>query len=209
VTNPRKPATRLPAALRREQLLDATLDIIVEQGYRAVSMESIARRAGVTKPVLYDRFGSLESLLRQLLQREERRALGAVATSMLPAVPIQDANLDKAVVEGVVRWLTSVRADERTWRLILLPAEGTPAAVREHVARGRRLLRAHLQTLLGWGLRRRGGGELDIELLARALISLGEDAARLVLTDPAYTPERIGAFVRTLASALTSPRPAG
>jgi AcrR family transcriptional regulator len=203
VTTTRRPAARrLPAALRREQLLDAALDIIVEHGYRAVSMESIARAAGVTKPVVYDRFGSLDGLLRALLGREEQRALGAVATAMLPPASLEATDPDTLLVEGMVRVLRAIKADERAWRLILLPVDGTPLAVRTQVERGRRLLRTHLERLVAWSLRRRGGPDLDVELAARTLLSLGEDAARLVLTRPDFPPERIGAFARSLLGVL-------
>jgi AcrR family transcriptional regulator len=204
----RPPARRLPAALRREQLLDAALEIIVERGYRAVSMEAIARAAGVTKPVVYDRFGSLDGLLRTLLAREEQRALGAVAAAMLPSAPLDETDPDDLLVGGLVRVLEAIRVNERTWRLILLPLDGTPPAVRSQVERGRRVLRGHLERLVGWALRRRGGPELDIELAARTLLSLGEDAARLVLTHPDHPPERIGAFARSLLSAVPRPGPA-
>jgi AcrR family transcriptional regulator len=206
VTARRTAARRLPAALRREQLLDATLDIIVEHGYRAVSMESIARAAGVTKPVVYDRFGSLDGLLRALLGREEQRALGAVATAMLPPAHSEATDPDALLVDGMVRVLRAIQADDRAWRLILLPVDGTPLAVRTQVERGRRLLRAHLERLVAWSLRRRGGPDLDVELAARTLLALGEDAARLVLTRPEFPPERIGAFARTLLTALPRSR---
>ena len=45
-------APRLPPEERREQLLDAAMGLIIDEGYGGVSMEGIARRAGVTKPVV-------------------------------------------------------------------------------------------------------------------------------------------------------------
>ncbi len=79
----RRYAPRLPPEERREQLLDATLALIAEKGYESVSMEGIARKAGVTKPVVYDLFGSLADLLEALLEREEERALLQLA-ELLP-----------------------------------------------------------------------------------------------------------------------------
>ena len=52
-TAPRRPyAPRLPPEERRTQLLDAALAIVAEQGVSAVSIEAIARRADVTRPVV-------------------------------------------------------------------------------------------------------------------------------------------------------------
>jgi AcrR family transcriptional regulator len=50
-------------AQRREQLLDAALEVVLEQGYAGVSIEAIARMAGVTRPVIYDHFSNLEGLI--------------------------------------------------------------------------------------------------------------------------------------------------
>jgi hypothetical protein len=67
--------------------------------------------------------------LRALLEREEARALAQLAEAM-PAAPSSDP--DEVVVEGYLAFLGSVRANPATWRLILVPAEGTPELVREH-----------------------------------------------------------------------------
>ena len=77
---------RMPAATRREQLMDAALDVIVRDGYRAVSVEAIVREVGVTRPVFYNVFDSLDQLLSTLLDRQEQRALAQLAATIeLPA----------------------------------------------------------------------------------------------------------------------------
>src|SRR3984893_6781985 len=58
-----------------EQLLDAALSVIVAEGYGGVSIEAVARTAGVTRPVVYDHFPNLGRLLHALVEREERCAL--------------------------------------------------------------------------------------------------------------------------------------
>jgi AcrR family transcriptional regulator len=189
----------MPAAERREQLLDAALDVIGEHGYGGVTMEAIARRAGVTKPVVYDIFANRGELLMALLGREEARALSLLA-EVLPDADSQEAP-DTLVVDGFRAFLESVAANPTTWRLIVLPAEGTPDVVREHVEAGRASVRARLEELLALEIEARGGPkELDIELAAQSLVALGEHHARLVLTDPRrYTPVRIAEFVRSFA----------
>lgn len=55
---------RLPKAQRREQLMDTARSVFVDQGYHAASMDDIADRAGVSKPLLYQHFpGKLELYL--------------------------------------------------------------------------------------------------------------------------------------------------
>lgn len=46
----------------------AATEVFAERGYRGASVEEIARRAGVTPPVVYDHFSSKIDLYRQLLE---------------------------------------------------------------------------------------------------------------------------------------------
>ena len=59
--------TRLPASARRRQLLDAALEAFAARGFHATSMNDVAEAAGVTKPVLYQHFGSKRALYQELL----------------------------------------------------------------------------------------------------------------------------------------------
>src|SRR5919204_381388 len=74
---------RMSAAERREQLLDVTKAIVGEQGFHAVSIEAVARRAGITRPIVYDHFNDLGGLLTAMVERESVRALGQL-TAVLP-----------------------------------------------------------------------------------------------------------------------------
>lgn len=60
-------STRLPAARRRRQLLDVALRAFAGRGFHQTSMDDIADAAGVTKPVLYQHFGSKRELYAELL----------------------------------------------------------------------------------------------------------------------------------------------
>ena len=200
----RQYAPRLPPEERREQLLDAALKVIDERGYGGVSMEAIAREAGVTKPVVYDLFGNRGELLMALLEREEERALAQLAEAMPSEL---SADPDELVIAGFRSLLGSVIANPATWRLIVLPAESTPEVVREHVESGRDDVRERLRQLIVWGIETRGGpANVDVELAAQALVALGEHLVRLVLTDPKrFTIDRIADFMGGLLGALERP----
>src|SRR5436305_9388968 len=90
-------APRMPPERRREQLLDAALSVIVEQGYGGVSIEAIARAAGVTRPVVYDHFPNLARLLHALVEREERYSLGQLDA----VVPEQAGDHDPVELRGL------------------------------------------------------------------------------------------------------------
>ena len=102
-----------------------------------------------------------------------------------------------------------MQAAPDTWRLVLLPVEGTPEALKERVAGYRALVRAQLEQILAWGARRRGGWGgraefLDVELFAGIVQAVGEYAATLVLTQPErYPPERVVRFVAAMLAAVS------
>ncbi len=65
----------MPAEARREQLLDAAKAVVAEHGFHGVSIEAVARGAGVTRPIVYRHFDDLAALLDALVERETLRAL--------------------------------------------------------------------------------------------------------------------------------------
>jgi len=200
--SPARRAERLAPEQRRELLLDATLALAGEQGFTQMTIEAIARQAGVTRPVVYDLFGDLEGVLLALLQREERRALAALDEIVPDELHQEDP--ETVLVEGVRAFLEAVHRNPRTWRLLLLPPEGSPPALRARVGATRRTLAGHIARLLDWGLARRGGPHgLDTEVLARLLVAITEDAARLTLTHPRrFTPVRLAEATRGMVALL-------
>jgi AcrR family transcriptional regulator len=189
------------AAERREQLLDMTLDLVVERGFHAVTIEAVAQAAGVTRPIVYKQFTDLPGLVRALIDREEDRAISQLAHA-IPDIP-GDRDPDELLVEGLQRYLEAVQEAPKTWRLILLPPEGVPAVFHERTNRTRRNVLRQLEKLVDWGIKRRGGPALDAELFARLLMEMAEDSARLLLTQPEkFTIDRIVEFARTLMAAV-------
>ena len=73
----------MSAADRRERLLDVTKAIVDRQGFHAVSIEAVAREAGITRPIVYGHFRDLPGLLEALVEREGDRAL-AQLDELLP-----------------------------------------------------------------------------------------------------------------------------
>jgi AcrR family transcriptional regulator len=61
---------RLPASERRAQLIEVGRSVFAKRGYEATSMEEIADRAKVSKPVVYEHFGGKEGLYAVIVDRE-------------------------------------------------------------------------------------------------------------------------------------------
>lgn len=60
---------------RREQLLDVGRRLFAERGYDGTSVEEVALRAGVSKPVVYEHFGGKEGLYAVVVDREVQRLI--------------------------------------------------------------------------------------------------------------------------------------
>src|SRR4051794_16112361 len=65
-----RPRVRMTGQARREQLLDVGRALFAEKGFEATSIEEIAARAGVSKPVVYEHFGGKEGLYAVVVDRE-------------------------------------------------------------------------------------------------------------------------------------------
>jgi AcrR family transcriptional regulator len=192
----------MPPGQRREQLIDAALEVILERGYARVSIEAIAREAGITRPVVYDHFPNLNRLLHAVIEREERMSLEQL-DQVVPEEP-RDEEPRELLEGGLERFLTAVRTRPATWRIILLPLEGTPPIVRQHVQAGRAQVLARIERLVGWAVERgQLARTLDVELTAHAIRDFCEQAGRMVLTDPEhYPPERYQRFARDFLDLL-------
>ncbi len=191
---------RMSGVERREQLLDAAKAIVDERGFHAVSIEAVAREAGITRPVVYGHFGDLEGLLEALVQRESARALGGLA-EILP-LDLTHGDPRDTLIAALDGYLRAVESDPMTWRLVLIPAEGAPATLREHIDRGRDSVVAHLAGLVRPGLVP-GRQPPDPELAARGLSAFADELARRLLTDPSsYPRERLLAFARWILDSL-------
>lgn len=180
---------RMTAGERREQLLDTTKEIVGEAGFHAVSIEAVARRAGITRPVVYGHFRDLGRLLEAMIERESERALRQLAAVLPESLGVGDPR--EALLAALRGYLEAVRADPVTWRLVLMPPEGAPEVLRAHIAQGRAAVIAALaQAVEPAGVL--GEPSPDPELTARLLSATADEAARLLLTEPdRYPIERL------------------
>ena len=75
---------RLPALERRAQLIEVGRGVFARHGYEGTSVEEIAKRAKVSKPIIYEHFGGKEGLYAVIVDREmeyvERRIVEAISS---------------------------------------------------------------------------------------------------------------------------------
>lgn len=173
-------APRLTGPQRREQILDATKALAGERGFHDISIDAVAKRAGITRPVVYGHFDDLAGLLRALVDREGQRAVG----QLMELVPQEeDAGTPGRMLLASLRaFLEAVSEDPFTWRLVLVPAEGTPEILRARAEEIRDAVTQQLAVVVPFALSKNADSPSpDPELTALTLQAVSEEGARLIL----------------------------
>ena len=86
-----RPRVRRTGAQRRQQQLDIGRELFGQRGFEATSIEEIAARADVSKPVVYEHFGGKEGLYEVVVDREMRTLLDRFASALsAPGHPRED-----------------------------------------------------------------------------------------------------------------------
>ena len=179
----------MSAEARREQLLDVTTELVGDDGFSGVTIEAVARAAGITRPIVYEHFGDLSGLLDAVIDREMNRALSQVSETAL--VPLTDGPPVDLMIESLRSYLHTVRSHPATWRLVLTPPEGSPPLLRKRIAAGRAEVLAGLIASVRPAIAEEERSP-DAEITARMLSALADEYARLVLSDPKrYNPKRL------------------
>jgi AcrR family transcriptional regulator len=129
------PRRRLTAQARRELIEQSASELFAERGYGATSIDEIAKRSGVTAPVVYDHFASKQDLHRRLLERHYaelrelwREQLGG-----------EDPPAQR-VARAIDAWFAYVETHPYAWRMLFRDTTGEPevrAAHEEVIAQSR------------------------------------------------------------------------
>lgn len=104
---------RMTGQERREQLLDVGRELFAERGFEGTSIEEIAKRANVSKPVVYEHFGGKEGLYAVVVDREMKSLLNSVTDSLIATHP-------KAMLEQAATALLTYIEDEQAGFRILI-----------------------------------------------------------------------------------------
>lgn len=114
------PARKLPKAARREQLLETAMAIVRERGADALTLGQLAERAGVSKPLAYEHFGTREELLVALYRQIDERSVAAL-TDALACVPRRLEDVARAVSSAYMSCCSSVGPE---WHAISAALKG-------------------------------------------------------------------------------------
>jgi AcrR family transcriptional regulator len=115
---------RVPREVRERQLLELAETLFAERGYGGTSMEELASRAGVTKPMVYELFGSKDGVFRACVDR----AVGQMARSVAEAVRAE-AEPEARVRAGGLAFLRFAADNRVAWDLMSMGGQFAQQAV--------------------------------------------------------------------------------
>ncbi|MGH2676883.1 MAG: TetR/AcrR family transcriptional regulator [Actinomycetota bacterium] len=123
---------RMRAPERRKQLLEVARRVFGRRGYHVVTMDDVAREAGVTKPILYDHFPSKRDLYRDLLEED----LADLKERLREALETSKGNRQR--IQGSFQaYFDFVDEEGAGFRLLMQEAVGPEREFREMVFRFR------------------------------------------------------------------------
>ncbi len=123
------------AAERRTALLDAAFARVAADGWRALSIESVCRAAGLNKRYFYESFSDLDTLFAALTTQLADEAIAATLTAYAP-----DASPPDAVRDGISAFVVHLTDDPRRARVLFGAVPAGDAAAGHRAAALRRLI---------------------------------------------------------------------
>jgi AcrR family transcriptional regulator len=104
---------RMPRAERERQMIAVAEEIFAARGYQASSMDEIAERVGVSKPMIYEYFGSKEGLLVACIRAARAELLAATLSSVEGITSAEDA-----LYRGLEAFFAFIDSHRRSWELL-------------------------------------------------------------------------------------------
>jgi len=178
---------RVPREVRERQLLELAETLFADRGYGGTSMEELASRAGVTKPMVYELFGSKDGVFRACVDR----AVGQMARSVAEAVRAE-AEPEARVRAGGLAFLRFAADNRVAWDLMSMGGQFAQQAV--DIRRGQ----AELIHELMLELAPEGVDERELEAAAWAVTAAYEGLAHWMWEHPDVAAEEAGDWIVAL-----------
>jgi AcrR family transcriptional regulator len=174
---------RTPRAVREAQMVAAAERLFSERGFHGVSMDEIAAASGISKPMLYDYFGSKEGLLLACVERARGRLFEEIAAAVR-----RGRDAESALRAGIEAFIAFADEQRATW--VVLFGEGgrfgeAASSIRAEQAG---LIAQLLRELPGW-TREPDAEQLDA--LAHIFVGAAEAVAFWAVDHPGTPLERV------------------
>jgi AcrR family transcriptional regulator len=176
---------RLPRAVREQQMLAAATAVFASSGFHGASMDEIAARAGISKPMVYAYLGSKEELFVACLHRAGTAMMEAVAQAVGPDLPA-----DEQLWRGLLAFFTCVDEQRDGWLVLYRQARGQEPFATE-LARMRAQMVQVVEGVLARAVTAAGQRARPVELtsMAISLVGAGESLADWAVDQDAQPAE--------------------
>ena len=178
---------RVPRAVRERQLLDLAESLFAERGYAGASMEELARRAGVTKPVVYELFGSKDGVFSACVDRSVERLAAEIATAVRA-----ETDPEARLRAGGLAFMRFAAGNRVAWDLMSMGGRFAEQA------RAVRSSQAELIRELMAELADPGADPLELDVAAHAVNTAYEGVAHWMWEHPEVPIERVADWIADL-----------
>jgi AcrR family transcriptional regulator len=181
----------MSSAQRREQLISIGRQLFAERGFDATSIEEIAARAKVSKPVVYEHFGGKEGLYAVVVDREVRSLLDRITNALTAGHPRE------LLEQAAMALLDYIEGETDGFRVLVrespvMSATGNFSSVLNDVAH-------QVEHILGDEFKQRGFDPKLAELYSQALVGMVALAGRWWLEVRKPRKETVAAHLVNLA----------
>ena len=178
---------RVPRAVRREQLLQLAEELFMENGYGGFSIDDLCRAAGVSRPIIYEHFGSKDGIYIACLRR-----IRAEFEQALLAAAAGGADLATTTARSSEAWFSILERDPRRWSLVYGGTTGLVGPLADQLGDLRDTTVQQIAMLIA---RYAPDAQPEqVNLWAHAVSGGGEQLGRWWLRNPDVPRERIIAF---------------
>jgi len=178
-------------------MLDAAERVFSDVGFHAASMDAIAAEAGISKPMLYNYFGSKQGIYLAYLSRAGRDLLNRMLAADVPG-----GTLPERLAAGAGAFFGFVGENHDGWRVLREEMVGQREEVGGQVAG----MRSAIHALLSEVLLEEGGDPSRVDAYAHALTGAGESLADWWLEHPDTPVEVLVDTLVDMAGAAAPPR---
>ena len=198
MTTPRR-RTRLTGPERELQLLDVAEGLFAERGYEGVTIEDIARAAGITRPIIYQHHGSKDGIFLACVRRA-RAEFEAALSQRAGAAAAAGGGLPESIAAGGAAFFEFIDSNPRRWALLFSSSAAHGGNLAEQLTD---LRFSTVERIVNLGRRLLPDTpEETLQIAAHAVAGMGEQLGRWWLRNPGVPVGTVTARFATAATAV-------
>jgi AcrR family transcriptional regulator len=137
------PKGKVPREVREQEMLRVARKVFAKEGFEGASMDEIAEGSGISKPMLYNYFGSKDGLFFACVREDAEQLFEAINAAALAT----DVPPEQRLWRGLLAFFGWVDFNREGWRIVYLDAS-RPAAIAKSGSWARDRMSAILEDLL-------------------------------------------------------------